>query len=225
MHIFFDLDHTLWDFERNATETLAELFFHFKMENEAELSDFVTYFHRINTQLWDLYNIRQITQTQLRERRFTEVFQACGLSSENRAAFETLFLQTCPSKPHLMPYALEVLKYLRDKGYRLHIITNGFPDTQQTKMQSGGIEGFFEEIFTSHRSGCHKPDQEMFDFALRHTGASASESFMVGDTLEADVLGALRAGMPAVYYNPAGLPHSYALSHEIRCLSELKRLF
>jgi putative hydrolase of the HAD superfamily len=132
------------------------------------------------------------------------------------------FTSILPSKSAVFPHTHEVLDYLQAKGYRLHLITNGFEDVQHLKLASSGLAAYFEEVITSESSGCLKPDPRMFAHALARTGATAFESLMIGDNLECDVLGAYNAGIDQVYFNPAKRRHFAQTTYEISSLAELR---
>jgi putative hydrolase of the HAD superfamily len=225
-HLFFDLDHTLWDFDRCSGETLEELFHEHRMDalGVACADAFVSTFRTINRDLWNQYGAGQITQQQLRDTRFALVFNQLGLpETDIHSALTEQYMQRCSRKPHLRPYAREVLDHLRDK-YVLHILTNGFDDVQFIKMQSSGITDYFTHIITAEKAGCYKPNARIFDYALQRAGARLHHSLMIGDSLEADVVGARNAGMDHVFYNCDGLSHSETPTYEIACLSELLKI-
>lgn len=225
-HIFFDLDHTLWDFERCSCETLEELFETYQLSALAPITSarFVETFRNINRNLWTLYSSGQISQQELRKTRFIRILNELNIddvSVAQRLADEYIYL--CPQKPHLLPYAREVLEYLQDK-YVLHIITNGFADIQEVKMQSASITGFFKEIITSEKAGCQKPNRKIFDFALQQTNAHPKHCIMIGDSLDSDIQGAINAEMDHVFFNYEQITHQATPTYEIKCLSELKQL-
>jgi putative hydrolase of the HAD superfamily len=225
-HIFFDLDHTLWDFERNSNETLSELFDSYQLYNYTNISrhDFLAVFQQTNAQLWNDFNAGKITQAELRTRRFPMVFENCGILLDKVDDFGETYLKICPTKSHLIPGTMEVLGYLNSKNYPLSIITNGFPDTQYIKMKSGGISHFFEHVFTSENTGFKKPDKRMFEVALAKTKVLAQNSMMIGDTLEADIKGAQNAGMKTVFLNIHEELHTHSPDFEIKKLHELKAI-
>ena len=225
-HLFFDLDHTLWDFDRCSGETLEELFHEHRMDalGVSCADAFVSTFRTINRDLWNQYGAGQITQQQLRDTRFSLVLNQLGLpETDIQTALTEQYMQRCSRKPHLRPYAREVLDHLRHK-YELHILTNGFDDVQFIKMQSSGITDYFTHIITAEKAGCYKPNARIFDYALRRAGARLHHSLMIGDSLEADVVGARNAGMDHVFYNCDGLTHTEMPTYEITCLSELKAI-
>lgn len=223
-HLFFDLDHTLWDFEKNANETLHTLYerHNFARYDTFTVDKFTQVYSDINHALWRLYQSNKITQSQLRDVRFVRTLTRLGLA-ENQipADISTEFTDILPQKTAVFPYTHEVLDYLKPK-YHLHLITNGFNDIQSAKLASSNLTHYFEEIITSEHSGHLKPDPRMFRHALERTGAIAAESLMIGDNLECDVLGAYNAGIDQVYFNPNKRRHFNQITHEISCLSELK---
>lgn len=223
-HLFFDLDHTLWDFEKNANETLHTLYERHDLARYGTFSvdEFVSVYSDINHALWRLYQSNKISQSQLREVRFTRTLTRLGVpEAAIPATISAEFTDILPQKSAVFPYTYEVLDYLKPK-YRLHLITNGFNDIQSHKLASSNLTHYFGEIITSEESGCLKPDPRMFAHALERTGATAAESLMIGDNLECDVLGAYNAGIDQVYFNPAKRRHFNQITHEISCLSELK---
>ena len=225
-HLFFDLDHTLWDFETNADETLRHLFAEHNISRHGvSVEKFIKEYSDINHGLWRLYQGGKINQQQLRATRFPRTFAQLGLREEDSpAGISEQFTNILPQKKAVFPYTYEVLDYLRDKGYRLHLITNGFRDVQYIKLDASRLTDYFEEIVTSECCGHLKPDTRIFEHALERTGATAQESLMIGDNLECDVLGAYNAGLDQVYFNPAKRRHFNHITYEISCLSELKEI-
>ncbi|WP_420155114.1 YjjG family noncanonical pyrimidine nucleotidase [Siphonobacter sp.] len=225
-HLFFDLDHTLWDFERNTNETLVELFETFDLRKIGVKSaeDLQATFHRVNAELWELHDTRQISQEELRSRRFRQVLEVLGCPEDSSCdEWTDWYLANCPYKPHLLPGALELLDYLAPR-YDMHIITNGFGDVQYIKMDSSGLTGYFKEVITSKRAGAKKPEPEMFQYAMTAAGCTACESLMIGDNPEADVAGALGVGMHAAYFRPRqSLYPEREATYQLSSLLELKQ--
>ncbi|HBH23606.1 MAG TPA: noncanonical pyrimidine nucleotidase, YjjG family [Cytophagales bacterium] len=225
-HIFFDLDHTLWDFERNSSEVLCDLYFEYSFDVNGlfSLNDFLTTFQRINYTLWDKYNKKLIDKCELRETRFNIVLKKLGMKDEEiPLEIGERYLELCPQKPHVMPFAFDILNYLKDK-YKLHIITNGFEDVQFIKLQSARLFDYFDIIMTSDRAGCQKPDAKIFNEALSSTSASPDSSVMIGDNPDTDIAGAISAKIDAVHYNPSALNSPHRATYEIACLSELRSI-
>ena len=223
-HIFFDLDHTLWDFEKNADETLRTLYakHDFARYGTFTVDQFIRVYSDVNLALWRLYQAKKISQRQLREVRFVRALGKLGMpENEIPETISAEFTDLLPQKSAVFPFTHEVLDYLKLK-YRLHLITNGFNDIQGIKLASSNMTHYFENVITSEHSGHLKPDPRMFAHALQCTGATATESLMVGDNLECDVLGAYNAGIDQVYFNPDRRRHGLEITHEISCLSELK---
>ncbi|MBG8554192.1 YjjG family noncanonical pyrimidine nucleotidase [Hymenobacter guriensis] len=225
-HLFFDLDHTLWDFETNADETLRHLFeLHNLQRHGIAVEKFIQVYSDINHGLWRMYQNNKITQQQLRVTRFPRTFVQLGLREEDTpTGISEQFTDILPLKSAVFPYTYEVLDYLQAKGYHLHLITNGFRDIQYVKLNSSRLTDYFQEIVTSECCGHLKPDARIFAHALERTGATAPESLMIGDNLECDVLGAHNAGLDQVYFNPEKRRHFNQITYEISCLSELKEI-
>ncbi|MCU0446513.1 MAG: YjjG family noncanonical pyrimidine nucleotidase [Microscillaceae bacterium] len=224
-HIFFDLDHTLWDFERNSNEALTEIYHEYQLDKLGKavcLDNFLPTFHRINYHLWDLHDQGKIDKEELRNSRFRLIFNELGVTHFDIPARELseVYLQKTPQKTHLIPHAKAVLDYLQPK-YELHIITNGFPEIQDQKLQSGGIREYFDLIVTSENAGEKKPHPQIFEFAMRTLAAQSKECMMIGDNLQTDILGAKNAGLAHVFFNPQKIEHQTEVFAEIGCLSEL----
>lgn len=225
-HVFFDLDHTLWDYDRNVRESLSELFQIYALQELgiSTFDQFFSSFHTVNYQLWDDYNLGKIDKQGLRRERFTRIFtHAGGNAAAIPAPFEEDFMHRTSSKPHLFPYSKEILDYLKKK-YRVHLITNGFNESQAKKMNSSGLNGYFELIVTSETTGHKKPDPRIFYYALEQLKADAAACLMIGDNPNSDILGAQRASIDQVYFNPEGKETPIPATYEIRHLQELELL-
>jgi putative hydrolase of the HAD superfamily len=225
-HIFFDLDHTIWDFDRNAEEALHELYGIYKL-NELGLHSaglFIETYTRNNHQLWAEYHVGKITKNELREARFKKTFLDLGLHPDViPVGFEGDYVKLCPTKTNLFPHAHETLQYLRTK-YTLHLISNGFRESQDIKIRGTNLGSYFQHIIISEEVGANKPDKAIFEHALNLAGTTKSESLMIGDSVEADVRGALDFGMDAIYFNPAGLEKPVDVPVQINQLKELIKL-
>ncbi len=222
-HIFFDLDHTLWDFDRNSRETLEELFEAYSLKNYGihVFEDFVETYKKVNDQKWDEYRKGNISKENLRATRFHDTLMRFEINHPELAAeIDREYIQRSPHKTNLFPHALEVLAYLAEK-YTLHIITNGFTEVQDIKITKSGLLPFFTYRITSEEAGANKPDPVIFRHALKMAGAKRTESIMVGDNLEVDIIGARRVGLDQVYFNPDRKPHREKVTFEISKLSEL----
>lgn len=225
-HIFFDLDHTLWDYDRNAAESLTELFHEHGLDrliNDGP-QKFIDAFFGVNFDLWDLYNHHQIQRKDIRERRFPTIFKRLGLEhSDMPENIEMEYVALCPTKTNVFPNALEVLEYLKPK-YKMHIITNGFNGIQESKLTASGMRDFFDVIITSESANQRKPNPDIFYLAMDNSGASVEDSIMIGDNLASDIQGAKNVGMDHVWFNPNRTFTSVKVQHEIENLIELKSL-
>ncbi|MGE7773256.1 YjjG family noncanonical pyrimidine nucleotidase [Chitinophaga sp. NPDC101104] len=226
-HIFFDLDHTLWDFEANSNATLQELFYEHNLAGKgiSSYADFFVVYSEINDKLWDRFRKGFINRNELRIKRFTQTFLAFKLCDDKLCqTLSERFLEILPTKTALFPDTVEVLDYLRDKQYPLHLITNGFEETQKLKLQHSGIGHYFTHIVTSESAGSLKPHREIFDYAMKLSNTTAADSIMIGDTLEVDILGAQQAGMDQVYFAPNLVQQGVSPTYTIKNLSELKNI-
>ncbi|MHA4808201.1 YjjG family noncanonical pyrimidine nucleotidase [Flavitalea flava] len=227
-HLFFDLDHTLWDFDANSRQTLEELYHSLHLQ-EKGIHDF-DLFHKTyilhNDKLWERYRNGQIKVDELRWKRMWFTLLDFKIGDEPLARnMGTLFLDALPTRKLLFPYAFEILQYLNNKGYILHLITNGFEKTQHSKLEHAGIAGFFTEVITSEGSNSLKPHKEIFEYAFQRTGAEKNESIMLGDSLEVDIQGAMNAGIDQVYVNHLNLNPTIKPTYTVYSLKELEGIF
>ncbi len=232
-HLFFDLDHTLWDFEANSRLTLQELYDTLKLE-AAGINDF-DLFHKNylahNDKLWDRYRNGYIKVDELRWKRMWLTLLDFKIANEQLAReMGVLFLDLLPTRKLLFPHTIEILNYLKEKNYRLHLITNGFEKTQHSKLKSSGLDGYFMEVITSEGSNSLKPKREIFEYAFQKTGASLHESIMIGDTVEVDILGGMNAGIDQVHVNhltkePVPVMENKFATYTVYSLKELEGIF
>jgi len=222
-HLFFDLDHTLWDFDRNSTESIAELYDAHRLGDVgiASAAEFSRHFIAINRQLWADYDRNLLTHTYIRANRFALVFQSLGVdASAIQADLNAEYLRLLAGKPHLLESAREVLDHLKDR-YTMHIITNGFAEIQAVKMNSADISRYFTHVVSNGVVDAKKPSPVIFQYALNIRQADVAESLMIGDSYEADILGAKGVGMDTVFYNTAGTVVDDPPTYDIRHWDEL----
>jgi len=226
-YLFFDLDHTLWDFDANARATLEQLHVDLKLVDKG-VHDFEL-FHKNylqhNEKLWARYRNGYIKQEELRLKRMWLTLLDFHIADEELTRqLSELFLQLLPTRTILFPGTKEILKYLTDKGYGMHLITNGFEKTQHGKLKSSGLDIFFKEVITSEISNSLKPQKEIFEYALQKTGATVEQSIMIGDSLEVDIAGAMSVGMDQVHVNYNNIEQDLKPTYTIRTLEELKNI-
>lgn len=226
-HIFFDLDHTIWDFDKNAEETLQELYEIYKLRELGLLSasEFILRYTENNHSLWAQYHLGLISKELLRAERFRKTFIELGVHPEKvPQQFEEDYVKISPTKTNLFEGAEKVLGYLQKK-YTLHIISNGFRETTLTKMDLSGLNPYFTNVIISEEVGINKPDKAVFQYALDKAGANLEESIMIGDSLEADIYGAMNFGMKAIFFNPLNKEKPADVNMQIGHLEELINLF
>ena len=199
-HIFFDLDHTLWDFEKNSNLTFKQLFITHNIQ--LELDEFLTVYSPINFDYWKRYREERVSKEDLRYGRLKDTFDALDyvVSDELIHQLSSDYIDVLPNNNYLFDGVFELLDYLNTK-YKLHIITNGFEEVQNLKLEKSGIKKYFSEIITSESVGVKKPNPKVFNYALAKTNAMPENSIMVGDNLEADIIGALNCGITSIHFN------------------------
>ncbi|MEP6677301.1 MAG: YjjG family noncanonical pyrimidine nucleotidase [Ferruginibacter sp.] len=226
-HLFFDLDHTLWDFETNSALTLKALYEEYDLSSKGvgPFADFHNIYKVHNHRLWDRYSKGFIKQDELRWKRMWHTLLDFKIGDEIFAKeLSSRYLTILPDQKTLFPYTIEILNYLREKKYRMHIISNGFEQVQHNKLQKAGLNNYFTEIITSEGSNHTKPQKEIFEFALQKTGALLNESLMLGDNEEADIQGAINAGMDSVFVNHIEAAGLLKPTYMIRHLKELENI-
>lgn len=224
--VFFDLDHTLWDYETNSCATLGELYTSYGLHARGipELTLFQDQFRTVNNELWDLFDTGRIVSEVIRKERFRRILAHFSVYDEKLDQnLSADYLDLCPRKGELMPHAIEVLDYLSDR-YRLSVITNGFDEIQHLKLAAGNLTGYFDHIITSQKAGHRKPARGIFDYALSCHNAQSHEAIMIGDNLITDIGGARAANVDAVFFNAEGRAHDEDLEIEIKSLKELKTI-
>jgi len=223
--VFFDLDHTLWDYECNARETLLELHASHNLADKGiPFEAFHQKFKVVNFDLWQLYDRGLITNDVIRHQRFRQVLEHFDAHEEKLTAIlSEEYLYGCPKKANLVPYAKEILDYLSEH-YSLTVVTNGFDEIQTVKLLAGKITHYFDHVITSQKAGYKKPSREIFDYALSVNNLRCHEVIMIGDNLITDIGGARNASIDTVFYNPEGVLHAEEVKHEISSLSELQNI-
>jgi putative hydrolase of the HAD superfamily len=227
-HLFFDLDHTLWDFDTNAKATLTELYSIFDLLKKINtpFEDFYPKYLFHNEVLWDRYHKGLISSDELKWKRMWRTLLDFKIADEPLAKeLSGKFLEILPTQKILFPYTLEILDYLRGKNYTLHLITNGFEKTQWSKLNNSGLGGYFTHVITSETSNSLKPKKEIFDYAMGKANASRGESIMIGDNLEADIQGAMNAGMDSIFVNHINATTDIKPTYIITHLKELELIF
>jgi putative hydrolase of the HAD superfamily len=227
-HLFFDLDHTLWDFETNSSLSLEKIYYdqHLQAKGIPSFEEFLTCYKEHNDKLWDRYRKGFIKQDELRWKRIWHTLLDFKIGEETLARdLAQQYLDLLPTRTALFPNTMEVLTYLQQKNYQMHLLTNGFEDVQHAKIKYSNIAPFFTHIITSEGSNSVKPNKEIFDHALFVAKATIEESIMIGDNVEVDIQGAANAGWKQVWVNHTNEQTSFVPTHSITDLIQLKELF
>jgi putative hydrolase of the HAD superfamily len=219
-HLFFDLDHTLWDFELNSKDTLQELYVTHALD-QLGIVDFELFFEHYsvhNHRLWDRYTKGFIKQDELRWKRIYLSMLDFKVANEPLSKIMSQsYMEILPTKKRLFPYTIEILNYLRDKQYKMHLITNGFESVQFEKIKNAEMGAYFTEVITSEASNSLKPHKAIFEYALQKANASVAESIMIGDNESADIQGGINIGMDTIFVNhiqaQPTVPATYTITH------------
>lgn len=217
--IFFDLDHTLWDFEKNSALAFETILV--KHGVNVVLEDFLRLYIPLNIKYWELYRVDAISQEELRYGRLKDAFDALGISVDDDTIdrLSDDYIAHLPLHNHLFEGTIEILDYLQPK-YKLHIITNGFHQIQEAKLRNSNIFHYFDTVTHSETAGVKKPNPLIFEHAMKNAQTTAQASLMIGDCIDADVRGAMDCGMSAIHF--CELPSEGILN--IRRLKDLKKI-
>ncbi|WP_190809644.1 YjjG family noncanonical pyrimidine nucleotidase [Flagellimonas sp. S3867] len=220
--IFFDLDHTLWDFEKNSALTFQKILK--EKQLEVELDKFLDIYVPINLNYWKLYREDRISKSELRYQRLKRTFDKINVhvSDELINMLADDYIENLSSFTNLFPHTQDVLEYLSPK-YRLHIITNGFQEIQEKKLKGSKIHHYFDQIINSETAGVKKPHPYIFELALEKARVSPKKALMIGDSLEADIMGAQSVGLHALHFNAHSEPQ-HDLCKMIDSLIEIKSI-
>ena len=218
--IFFDLDHTLWDFEKNSALAFEKVLK--KNAVEVNLQEFLKEYVPLNFKYWELYRKDLVTQQQLRYGRLKDTFDILNyqISDEKINVLSDEYIHFLPEFNHLFEGTIEVLEYLKPK-YNLHIITNGFDKVQAGKIKNSNLEPYFKTITNSEMAGVKKPNPKIFEYALSLSNLNKNQTIMIGDCIEADVQGAISFGMDAIHFNENNIEIPSNIK-QIKHLIELK---
>ena len=225
--LFFDLDHTLWDFETNSKETIQELYNTHRLADLGivDFDGFYSTYSAHNHRLWDRYTKGFIKQEELRWKRVYLSLLDFKVANEPLAReMSQAYLEILPNKKHLFPYTIEILDYLKQKEYKMHLITNGFESVQFKKIKNSGLEIFFTEVITSEASNSLKPQKEIFEYALKNAKATVAESIMIGDNESADIQGGINIGMDTIFVNHIQVVPTIPATYTITPLKELENI-
>jgi putative hydrolase of the HAD superfamily len=198
-HIFFDLDHTLWDFDLNSKLAYKQIFQ--ERNIPLDLEQFIGIYEPLNLEFWRRFRESEINKEQLRYQRLKSAFDACDYEVNDNEIdlIADLYIAYLPNNNHLFDGCMELLDALKPK-YKLHLITNGFEEVQHLKVKQAGLLSYFDLILTGEAAGVKKPHPDIFHQALARTGARVDNSIMIGDSLDADIKGAQSIGMPAIWF-------------------------
>ena len=219
--LFFDLDNTLLDF--NMAEQVAVrkvLRLHgLPFDDEA-----VAYYHAVNRNYWERFERGEIPKSDIFEGRFKTFMQKYGKQGDT-AAISKEYCSYLAEGHYVIDGALEILGYLKEKGYKIYATTNGFPFTQCRRIKESGLEPYFDGVFISEEAKHQKPEREYFEYVISNIKEKEKKNILViGDSQSSDILGGINAGLDTCWYNPEGLSAKYKSDYEISVLAELKKI-
>lgn len=225
-HLFFDLDRTLWDFEKNSEEVFRDMYRVLKLRRNGvkDFDEFFTTYRSVNHDLWDLYREGKIDKEFLNFQRFYQTLFEYGI--ENKALAEEMakkYVEWSPLKTHLFDGTFELLDYLKSK-YHLHIITNGFEEVQTVKLRESKLEPYFEQVIISETTPVKKPHPKIFQYAMHLAKANVEDCLMIGDDIDTDIKGAAGVGMDQIWTNFTKDKSDFKPTFEVETLLEIKEI-
>ena len=222
-HLFFDLDRTLWDFEKNSQQALRILFQELALDQKINnFYDFYNSYKRINNDLWVAYGKKKITKDELRSTRFQKTLERFEIFDLKLTEdLNNGYIEISPNQINCFPNALSTIQYLKKEGYNLHIITNGFKEVQYRKLKNCGFEPYFDLVLCSEEVGFSKPAPQVFHHALKIAEAKSNDSVMIGDDLIVDYHGALNAGLRAILFDPSNVRRQRKGDFHIQSLDQI----
>jgi putative hydrolase of the HAD superfamily len=223
-HIFFDLDRTLWDFEKNSEEVFRDMYdiLDIAKYGISDIDEFFTTYKSVNHDLWDLYREGKIDKEFLNFQRFYQTLFEFGVENKELAKeMGAKYVKWSPYKKHLFEGSIELLEYLKP-NYHLHIITNGFEEVQSVKLRESNLQQYFEQVIISETTPVKKPHPKIFKYALHQAGAEVSESLMIGDDVDIDIKGAAGVDMDQIWTNFTGAKSDFKPTFEVISLLEIK---
>jgi putative hydrolase of the HAD superfamily len=227
--VFLDFDDTLYDTHGNAQIALAEVYEQFGLNRYfATPEEFYQPYWQTNIEFWTQYSHGEISREYLIVERFRRpLARGKGLEPSVKLCNQVsdFFLESCAVKPGVIPGAHDLMRYLKGRGYRLHMCSNGFHEVQYKKLRACGLYDYFDTIILSEDARANKPSQQFFDYALKVSGARKEMTLMIGDNFNTDILGAKLAGFDTAYFNRyPDFPAPEPVTFEVTALSQLMKI-
>ncbi|ANI98269.1 YjjG family noncanonical pyrimidine nucleotidase [Pediococcus pentosaceus] len=220
-YAIFDLDDTLLDFKRGEREGLTKIMTKYGVSDLKQGFDTYT---KINHQVWEAIEQGQARDALLNT-RFSKAFNLLGIKVDG-AAVEAEYRSSLDTNFYKLQGVDELLSDLKAAGVHLLVGTNGVKETQLRRLKGSGLEHYFEDYFISEDIGFAKPDKRFFEPMFKKYGNLTTNAVMVGDRLQADVLGAKRAQLNSIWYNPQALPvvQSYQPTYVANSFKQIKKI-
>jgi len=224
-NVLFDLDRTLWDFEKNNIETFTELFYKYNLNKFCEFEEFYKTYRQFNDELWAQYREKKITKEFLSWKRFElSIGKFKPIDVDMAKKFSQDYIEISPKKNNLIHGTHEILTYLKEKSYNLFIVTNGFKEVQYNKIRNCNLDKYFSKVYTSEDAGYNKPDKRFFNYVLNDLKTQPQDCIIVGDDPEVDIKGAIQTNIKSIWFNPQMKKSDYQTNYEVKSLLEIKNI-
>lgn len=223
--LLFDADNTLLDFFKDERDALTKTLVHFGVPATDEN---IKIYSDINQGMWKQLEKGEITKPELKRTRFKKFFEAINFeTNEEPLAVNEYYLALLGEGGNIIPGAVETVKFLKEEGFDIHIITNGVALTQAKRLKKSGLLPYIGEVFVSETIGYQKPRKEYFDFVLEKISEKDKNRILViGDSLTSDIKGAMNAGLPCCWLNHGTekLSEKYRIDWVIGDIREIVKL-
>ena len=197
--IFFDIDDTILDYDKCAVSTLKGACEMLGVPYSQALQQ---EYRRVDDELWAMQKAELLTIPEVLDRRNAHMMDYLGLT--DGMSFQEAFIAAFAESAQLVDGVEHVLQQLKQQGIPLYCASNGFYDVQFNRMTKAGVLHYFDRLFVSDKAGYEKPNPKFFAYCLAETGFAPNEVLMIGDSLAADIKGALAAGWNVCFFNKHG---------------------
>ncbi len=219
--IFFDLDNTLLDFYASEKKAIKEVL---AMHGLPSDDNTAKTYSKINKSYWEAFERGDIKREEIFEGRFNTLLEKLKLEGDAAKISKDYFF--CLANGHdLMEGAIEILEYLKQKGYLIYATTNGVATTQFKRIRQAGIEQYFDDVFISEHVGSQKPERRYFEYVLEHIPPTNKEEILIiGDSQSSDILGGLNIGIDTCWFAKEDAKGEYTPNFRVSRLLELKNI-
>ncbi len=219
--IFLDIDNTLLDFNKAEKVAVKKVLQKYNLPNDEKA---INKYSDINRNYWEQFERGEIPKSDIFEGRFKTLISIYDIEADTAAISKDYCLNLSETY-FKIDGAIEILKYLKKKGYMLYATTNGLSLTQYKRIKNSGLEPYFDEIFVSENTGHQKPEKEYFDYVIKNIKEKdRNKMLIIGDSQSSDILGGINSSIDTCWFNPSYLLPKYKSDFEITSLYDIKKI-